>query len=350
MEPRMTPGEERAQELAAQRAESFNLRGGALVMTVLAFIILPFAELANGPAPMEEMASRIGGSLFGVALLVILPAWLVHKFARSRRAPAWTAGILATLLILGALGRIGTSAKEREAGRALLQDMEASHERLRQSTQQNGGIELTDETIETVEQMADQLQSRAGDLGKTDAAMARAMSDLFRSLSGPLSEYKQAMDAFEASGGVDAAGIASPDQLDSRLAIIDRFEIANEKLDAIYKLAPERLRDSLTNGGLSARAVDQAVSGFESTAGLDLVTAVRETDRQIIASARGILGVLKSEWGRWELTEQGDLIFESDAALTTYNAHHVKLVEAVAEQERLQQQVIQRQQQNAKRP
>lgn len=234
------------------------------------------------------------------------------------------------------------AASRRSANNRALNEINQQAEQMRQAalrdlesdgTFMDGSGQL-DGFLKSVEETSQKLSGpeRAG----ANAAMA-----VLRSMQDAVRQYETAFNEFMSSSGIAPNGLSSVEAIDKRIAIAQNLKQANGRLTDIIRGMPERFRSELLRSGAAVRDLDAAVAGFKDGARLDLLLRIRDEDVIVCDSAIALLGLLKTEWGGWDVSDDGlSIEFYNESVVPRYNQLIADLDAAAERQMSLQRQML----------
>jgi len=175
-----------------------------------------------------------------------------------------------------------------------------------------------DEYVELVEKASENVSPELAAQLKSQAAILKE----FKELADP---YLAANNKFMELGGIDAATLASIEDIDNRIAMIDELAAINEVIDVRY------------------RELFMQITGSDTPEGarqLAMIKEIRQTDREAYPHMKQCLQIVKEHWETSGNANDGLFYFGADVPsedIAQYN-QHLKAIEAIG----VKQQQIQR--------
>jgi len=224
----------------------------------------------------------------------------------------------------------GCSSKHQEqqaadlaAAQEIAQLAQANKERITEQVQSGDGYlpESTDSIDEFVELAEKASESVSPELAAQLKAQAEILKE-FKELADP---YLAANNKFMNLGGIDAATLASIEDIDNRISMIDELAAINDVIDVRYQELFMQIQGSDTPEGARQLA---------------MMKEIRQTDREAYPHMKQSLQIVKEHWETSGNANDGLFYFGTDVPsedIAQYN-QHLKAVEAIGEK----QQQIQR--------
>lgn len=236
---------------------------------------------------------------------------------------------------------VGFTSYLRTSNRAATERLEQSAKQLQQKAQalmqrQLAGEEVGDEHEKLFNEFIVEAEKAGNEAHGSDAKALKAIVVTMRDLQGPMKSYNSTLAALMAAGGSDPAGLKTIADIEARLGLVEKFREGNEELDGVFKSLPDRLQVNLKAAGISDSEIFQAVTGLRSTAKLDTISKIRQTDRELVTAMRGQFDLLKSEFGKWKLLDGGAVEFQNPAAGAKFDKLYHDIQSAADRQEKLQ--------------
>jgi hypothetical protein len=75
--------------------------------------------------------------------------------------------------------------------------------------------------------------------------------------------------------------------------------------------------------------------------------AIRATDAELCAVMAKYFQLLRTEWGKWKLSEDGAVVFQEDATAEKFNGYGKQLQDVADRQAALQEKVLRKQKPHA---
>lgn len=190
------------------------------------------ADIVLNPRKMGE---AIGGFIWPVifAVIAVLLARLVGRASHSVGNGVFLA--LALMLLLSTCGRVGKLARRGEEHRhneAVFSQLKIDRERLKSEMRQ--AIESDDGFVSglaMIQSWGSAIERAANSAQGEDAAVYSAMAAAIEVIEPPEMESQQAWSAFDDAGGMDLVGIESIEDLEHRIDLARKMEVADGACD-----------------------------------------------------------------------------------------------------------------------
>ncbi len=250
--------------------------------------------------------------------------------------------VLMTLVALAAITLQRMKAKQA-AARTALSDIQKSSVEAREKiadAMEKGEVTGSDEVIG---RMKEQLEKSAGHLSGDDAAASRAMAAYLSKMQMQAREYEAALGRL-ISAEVLSFNLQDRSTLEAHRKLVREFAAANDQLTDTVRHAEELARTELKAAKVSARMLEATMTGFnKGREQRQLQLRIRDHDRTLGEAGLGALDLLDKNWGRWSHDKtSGQLRFEDDAALASFNTFITTIQTAAAEQTQVQQELVEK--------
>jgi hypothetical protein len=260
----------------------------------------------------------------------------------------WIAAAFGLLILIslsvGATVAIHGFQKKQAAKREALAQMEkeaaAAREYTATSLEKGDLAPGQEDRARYMGRMKDALEKSATHLTGDEAAATRAIAAFLARMQEHVQTYETAsariLEAKVLSFEItDRATIAQHRQL------LGEFSAANEKLTDILHHSEDLVRKELAAAKVSDRMVETTMTGFNrSRAQRQLQLRIRESDRVLGETGLAALDLLEKNWGQWNRdTASGQLLFQNDATLASFNVLMAKIQTAADEQGKAQQEL-----------
>ena len=316
---------------------------------VIALVGLYFFLIIGGTvfvALWRDKMDMLDGLFFSVlisAFIIGVPSWLVWRISRSRLAGnivcTLMVGLMISFFFVGIFTGI-TSARNNDAALAKF-DKNLEAQKANQSDLLDraiAGEDVTDESLDQFDQSMQNLEQLSNESRGQQARVFTILSEVMKRLEQPFLSYSDSVNQLFDAGSIDPATLGSPEAIVERLRMVEDFAAANERLAIVYASLEADLRTKLRADKLDDDMIDFIVRNWKQGARPDLIAKIRQTDRDLAVSLRGILNTLAEAEGQWSLG--GELVvIEDDTLREQYTTHYDRMIEASELQEDLQRQV-----------
>ncbi len=323
----------------------FSLNPIAIALVVLAcagrmYVGLFAMEHDQGMFWVTDVMAGITGTI----LFSIGPAWLVWRMTGRRRFSATATCII--LLFLINLGYVNSlDLGDRQANDEALDTFNRAMDV--QSDQQadlldraNAGEDVSAEGIEKFDQDMRIIEQLSDDSSGQQAHIFAIVAKVMRRLQDPAMAYNDTLNRFAEAGGIEAATMLDRAEISRRLRLVEEFAAANDQFAVIYASLEADLRAQLLAENIDEDRAEFFIDNWRRGARPDLIAQLRQTDRDLAESFRGIVNTLDAAFGRWSI-DSDLVIFDDDTVLDQYNVHFNRMNEAVIRQETINRQIQQ---------
>lgn len=196
------------------------------------------------------------------------------------------------------------------------------------------------QTASQIDQRESQRDTATRGLEGADAVTRDLIGQVRRDLQRHADQYALALGRFKELGGIDASNLQSQEMIASRLKALDEMETVNTAFTSFLQQLEDQLRIDLMVADVPPSDARARAANVAAEAHAVLALEIRETDRQIIQSARSLLTFLEQRWGAWRFDSiDRTLRFSADADTKQYNETFRKLQAASTQQSILQDEV-----------
>lgn len=230
--------------------------------------------------------------------------------------------------------------QKQAASKAAIEEIETSAATEREKMANSIEKGETSGSDEAIGRMKAQLEKSAGQMSPDDAAAARALAGYLTQMQTQAKTYETALArlleaevlAFKST---DRATLATHRQ------IVADFAAANEKLTDLVARSEEIARTALVDAKVPSRTVEATMNGFnKGREQRQLQLRIRAQDRTLGEASLATIDLLEKTRGRWSRDEtSGQLSFQDDATLKTFNELMEKVQNAADEQTKVQQEL-----------
>lgn len=199
----------------------------------------------------------------------------------------------------------------------------------------------TDDAGGRLKQLGETMGNAAETSTGNEKKSLKAAQRVIQSMAPSLAKYEAAYKELLGANFVDPTTLRSRQKIAERVAIVKRFDSANDELTTMVNGMEARVRSELQSEGITGHAAEQVVAGFMSTADLDLNRTIRKCDSELADSVLKMLGILDREWGSWEV-ESGSVAFRKKELNDEYNTEAEKVKDVAERQVKAQQELLSR--------
>jgi len=249
-------------------------------------------------------------------------------------------GIVLIALVASAAVTFQRMKQKRAAANAAFSEMQnaASDEREKMADSiQKGETSGSDEAIGRMKQ---QLEKSAAHMSRDDANAARALAVYLARMQEKAQAYEAALKRM-LDADVLAFNFSDRAMIEPHRKLIVDFAAANDEMTDTVLRAEELARAELVTAKVPERTIEATMNGFnKGRVQRQLQLRIREYDHTLGEAGLATLDLLDKNWGRWSRDEtSGQLRFQDDATLDTFNGLMTKIQTAADEQTRTQQEL-----------
>jgi hypothetical protein len=230
--------------------------------------------------------------------------------------------------------------KKQAASQAAIEEIETSAATEREKMADSIEKGETSGSDEAIGRMKAQLEKSAGQMSPDDAAAARALTGYLSQMQTQAKTYEAALARFLEA---EILAFKSTDHatLVAHRQIVADFAAANEQLTGLVARSEEIVRAALINAKVPNRTLEATMNGFnKGRAQRQLQLRIRAHDRTLGETSLAAIDLLEKNRGRWSRDEaSGQLSFQDDATLKTFNELMEKVQHAADEQTKAQQEL-----------
>lgn len=188
--------------------------------------------------------------------------------------------------------------------------------------------------------MKETLEKSAANLSGGDAAATRALAAFLGRMQARVQTY-EAASARVLEAKVLSFEITDRAAITQHRQLLVEFSEANEKLTDILRRAEELVREELAAAKVPDRMIEITMNGFnKNRSQRELQLRIREYDRVLGETGLAILDLLDKNWSQWNRdAAKGQLLFQSDATLASFNDLITKIQTTAEEQGKAQQEL-----------
>ncbi|MCP4349588.1 MAG: hypothetical protein GY795_29255 [Desulfobacterales bacterium] len=296
--------------------------------------------------------SHFAGFVIGIIILLLITAGVVmaiiamatyrkhgdKKILIKGVAGFLINGFLVCVIFMAAAGEFHKIRERREIIKTMQKNVSENVKILERSLQDE---DIGEQQLEAFDKGIKNLKAYSATTSHEESKILNVLAKAVEHTRKPIAEYNSAFSEYNKTGGIDAVGINSVDDINKRLELLKKFEQANENLDAVFNVLEDRLRKGLLSEGVVPDKADKYISIWKERSMPDTVRKIRDTDRRVIKEFRSILKTYIIYWGEWYVdSETGEVLCESDPAIAEYNKHIRSIDRISEEQKALQREIL----------
>jgi len=181
------------------------------------------------------------------------------------------------------------------------------------------GSYLPDST-DSIDQYVELVERTSDEVSPELAAQLKSQAEVLKEIQGLIDPYLELNNKLQLLGGMDAATLASVEDLDNRISIIQQLAIMNDQIDSRY---PELFMQ---------------ITGSDSPEGdrqLAMAKEIRQADRDAYPHMMQSLQIVRKYWDTSGNADDGLFYFGNDVpedVILRYN-QHLSAVEAIGERQ-----------------
>jgi len=253
----------------------------------IASVVGAIIALVGGPFLVSWVAFRIASRshrVANIAFTVVLVLGLVAYATRSR-------------------GPVGPSAPVAPNSPSIAEIRAISEEARKASLEgdEQRALKLTAESAAKLDEVASTAKGSEKVVMEYAANLARAQNDV-------LKQYIDAAGLYSEAGGANLSGLADPESLDRRLALLGTAISTHDAVIAYFRTISDRIPRDLSSKGVAKKESDEFLSGFVANAKIENLLAIHAAEHGMLLAARKRFDLLKSRPGAWSVGPQGQLI------------------------------------------
>ena len=312
----------------------------AAVPIGLVSVILSFLASGNySDNPARRLGYVMGGTIF--LPLIVMALFAIGKRFRTTRSQLI---ILIAVWLLGWLSGFGNLSQSIRASHAARDNALVAELNARTADIRHRLLEA-DSSSERAALQAELGQAYAEILPKFSPERQPTMRVTCLLVDPLIDEgqaYTRAVGEFFDSPASHFSNVATPEELDERRARVDALDMANQHLIDRYNRLEDDVERLLIEHQVDAVQRAAFLKGFRNSRARqnESVLRIRDLDTQVYALLRARIDLLHDEWGRWQVDDQGVLIWETEDLLDRYRAIQAAISELASEQIKLQQELL----------
>lgn len=200
---------------------------------------------------------------------------------------------------------------------------------------------VSEQALEMLDQQIKAMKELSENDSSPKARIYNVLANILESLREPKAEYEAAFRNFNDTGGTDPSGISLVSDIEQRLAVLDKFEEANEKLNKAFQKLETDLRQRLLSEGVEDQDTEAYINYLKQNFLSATVYQMRDSDRKLIKAYRTVLQIFMKYWGEWTYDKEADeLIFVNDSALAEYRKYVSEVDDIAKKQKELQRKAL----------
>ena len=194
---------------------------------------------------------------------------------------------------------------------------------------------------EAIGRLKEQLEKSANQLSGDDAAASRAMAAYLAKMQTQAHDYEAALGNLLEEHVLEFS-LRDRATIEAHRKLLKNFATVNDRLTDTVRRAEELARAELTAARISPRMIEATMAGFnKGRFQRQLQLRIREHDRTLGEAGLAAIDLLDEHWGRWSRDEaSGQLQFQDDATLETFNELMAKIQNAADKQTKVQQELV----------
>jgi hypothetical protein len=252
--------------------------------------------------------------------------------------------IVAAVALVGVAlvgGGVFTVVRKAQHNRRAIKEFNATAEEINATLRAKAeGGDTVQGAAENARKIQDAMGRTAAKLSGDDAKALRAGERLLGAMRARMANYEAAYAAFMKEGAAEPKSLTSAEAIDTRIALLKAFELANEEFREYLKDVGAKYRVELNKEGYPAAKMDETIQGFQEGGNFDTLLTIRATDSELCAVLAKYFQLLRTEWGKWKANEGGAVVFQDDASAETFNGYGKQLQDVADRQATLQEKVL----------
>lgn len=249
-------------------------------------------------------------------------------------------------ILSAAVVRAIFAVKDARHNREAMSEFREASQEIRQDMKDKLGSEDTVEGASAkAQQMQDAMGKTASKLTGDAAKSFRAGERLMGAMKEKVANYETAFKGFVSPGGSEPKSLTSETVIESRLGLLRAFEARNQEFADFLKTAEGAFRAELEKESFPPARIEETAKGFRDGGNFPTLIAIRATDSELCTVMTKYLTLLKTEWGKWKVNEEGAILFQNDGAADEFMGYAKQLQDIAARQAALQEKVLNARQQ-----
>ncbi len=316
---------------------------------IVAVLVVKNGKIADPQGFMEGM-SRMAIT-YGVITLIAAVAYMI-----GRRRTLWPAVGIFTVLMsvvtitfclgLSRANKVAAAAHDRAERAAQAKRVEAELDgvaaRIREAAKQEQATGNRDALqAAAADGLAKFDKIAANETGNT-AIVARATAEVVRKVLDATAEYRKALDAYKADGGLKAASLELQDSVIHRRTLLRAAAEKNDTLTSLIETQPETLRKRCIELGMGEKAAQSSADAFTKALDASIGLKMQALEKEALVLSDKRLAVLETAWGHWSVVD-GTIKFDetfSQEQIADFNQTLARIREIGPEQAKLRQEKL----------
>ena len=232
----------------------------------------------------------------------------------------------------------------------------------RETTAHRSNVVLDKELVVVKKEQAEAI--RSGDTDRLAVSGERTVKALEDSVKGGTNEDQRAMaiianfsrelnemailqnkafEKFGSMGGLSLESIKTTKELDARIAQLALIQDHVKKSQNALGACEKELERRLTAGGVRESIISEVMRGFKSASEIRAKqTELNVSNAEYCTAAKTMLGVLKTQWGKWKFDESG-IVYDRrfpEAAAESLSAANDRVIEISLEQDKMTSELL----------
>ena len=154
---------------------------------------------------------------------------------------------------------------------------------------------------------------------------------------------KESKLKFGSMGGLSLESIKTTKELDARIAQLALIQDHVKKSQNALGACEKELERRLTAGGVRESIISEVMRGFKSASEIRAKqTELNVSNAEYCTAAKTMLGVLKTQWGKWKFDESG-IVYDRrfpEAAAESLSAANDRVIEISLEQDKMTSELL----------
>jgi hypothetical protein len=268
----------------------------------------------------------------------------------ARKSRVWivvvavTAFVVVGLIALGVAGFVTfrRMQEKRAAQRQAMSEIEKSAAEARAKiadSVQGGDIAGGGDAIE---QMKQQLEKSASQVGGGDAAAIRASATFLGKMQAQVRDYEETVKRLT-TAEMFSFNVRDKAMIDEHRQIVRDFLASNARITDTVQHSEELMGAELDAAKVPARTRQETLAGYKKSQIMirPLQLEIRRCDQALGDAALAMLDLLETNWGKWRHdAASGAKEFDDDTTLAAHNALIEKVQAAAADQAAAQEKLV----------
>lgn len=198
------------------------------------------------------------------------------------------------------------------------------------------------EMVKQYHQFSEKLGASSQGMSGQEKLAMEAIQGFSVRLGTQMQEYSAAFQTLQEAGFISPANLKSREDIVHRRELLSNFDKANEQVTSLCKNSQQVLEEELKSKGVDEKFIQSVLNGYRKSSNMDLILQIRQCDKDLVTEANQMLDVYDSEWGKWRVSENENVVFENQSAVEAFNKIHADIDATADKQTALQQQLIEK--------